>query len=629
MKARSEKSEWVFLFGEIKMPIKSVPGEIREEFEKIANRLKGDHPDWSGEKRAKVTWGIIKKRYYKNDKGKWVLKKEVKGTLTEDIVSWLNLSLAKAIAKEEQLMDMLHGGEVWCLASAGIVAQPANFSIDSLQKTLKAAQMPMPPRKDPDLLFIKQRLLHTEPYVNANRFRFPVADTTAAVDGGQFNPEAGSYVDINHDGHIYGWTLGAEMEDRELQGIGMVKAVNVYMVFLAYRFPDEAEKIKKAHKEGNLGASMACHPESIECSKCNVTFTSLDAFIQHEHGAQMDAHLILHNPRFRASSIILPPFQPADKYTNPLSLAIMDDIFSASQKKSAATQEGNTVKTEIQSWVEDEKFDNILDYNELKREEKKDNTQNEITWDVMAKLRRITENALDKEGLENRNGVIKKAFDDAYNDLIAQLSVNVTSAEDEKMEKEKVETLEKENADLKKKVTAYEEEDRNKTLKEQTEKIEALEAEKKIAEAKVSTLEAEKDGLQAKVSKFDELQTSHDEMKAKIDKIELETKNADRKAKIEALKLEKAKEQEFIAKYELKVNEKGEITGKSDGEFESFMEAATLKSKEEEGGVGVNTAPESARVEDSKKLTIPAGGADPKDKKSRAQTILETGRVSK
>lgn len=343
------------------MPIKSIPEEIREEYEKIMQRLKTDNPKWSGEKRAKVAWGIIKKRYYKNDKGKWVLKKGVKGSVVENFESWWSLHAAKEIALEEELMEMIDEktGDIILQASCNLVELPQGFSIDTFKPTFEAAKIPMPPRKDSDILYIKQRLLHTEPFVNSNRFIFPVEDIVGAVNDGQFKPEAGSYVDINHDGIIYGWTLDAEIEDSVVEGKA-VKGLNVYKIFLAYRYPTEAQAIKLAYKEGNLGASMACNPQTIECSVCNDNFDNLSSFLSHEHGNT--GNLILHKPRFRASSIILKPFTPADKHTGAIQFEGASEEDKKAQKARASKygigikKEGHVTKPSKYSNVSDSDF---------------------------------------------------------------------------------------------------------------------------------------------------------------------------------------------------------------------------------------------------------------------------------
>lgn len=566
------------------MPLDQIPAEIREEFEKISNTLKEENPDWSDEKRAKVTWGIIKQRYFKDKNGKWTLREKFRSSASEGFKNWWALIKARGIAVEEEKME----NPIELLVTASIIQPPSNWTQLNWDPFLAKASTDMPPRKDDDLIFIKQRLLHSDPFVNSNRFVYPREDLTKAVEGGQFKPEAGSYVDVNHDGIIRGWVIDAELEQAEVDGAAVV-GLNVYKVFLAYRYPDIARYIIEAHKNGLLKASMACNPKEIECSICNQRFATRGLFTSHEHGNT--GNLILHEPRFRASSIILPPFTPADKKADALDIA---------QKVKE--------KGEVKSVTDATDY---LEYKKYKEEKEKEQDIWQILWEVTDVMRAIVENILKKEGLDDKKALIANVFNEAYKDLIAQLNLEsvIKSMEDDEMEKveeltKRIEALEAQLTEKNEKIRQYEEEDRNKELKTKGDEIEALKtqnmalaAEKEALQKKAEEQEAENKGLTAKIEKLSAAEKELLEVK-------VTAQNAERKAKIEALKLEEGKTKELISEFELKLTE-GKVEGKSDDIFNALIRGFEYNPKE---------APASDKVIDSeKKGTIPAGGKQGND----------------
>lgn len=66
------------------MPLKSVPEEIRSEWESFYKKIENDNPTMDKETIAKIAWSLIKKRFHKDKKGKWIPNKEIALQLSID-----------------------------------------------------------------------------------------------------------------------------------------------------------------------------------------------------------------------------------------------------------------------------------------------------------------------------------------------------------------------------------------------------------------------------------------------------------------------------------------------------------------------------------------------------------------
>ena len=323
------------------MPIQSIPEEIRQEWESIYERIKEAHPDWSDEKVAKVTWGVIKKRYHKDPKtGRWVLNRGVAGSIGEGAGAFTALYLAKIAALEDHFMQSRSPAahELLIAAKSVEILNDPPFEYD-LSPVLLASNIPLPP-SDADYMYLKARLLHAEPYVNANGMRFPLADLEWALKSGQFSPQKPVIADINHRSDpIVGFVLGAELVDADApDGSGKTKALDVYEVVLAWLYPDLVERLKSEYKAGRLGKSMACVSKKIECAECGQTFSGPGAFRSHVCSVA-DPQMIIHEPVFRASSFILRPETPADAGATTLEVTAMDNLNSYTEEERKKLQQ--------------------------------------------------------------------------------------------------------------------------------------------------------------------------------------------------------------------------------------------------------------------------------------------------
>lgn len=161
-----------------------------------------------------------------------------------------------------------------------------------------------------DVIRIEAWLCHSFPFVNTNGYRFDEKDLYAAVADGQFRVESGVVIDVNHDFVVRGMVLSGATAKRALEGAGDVVGVKIDSLFLAWRFPDIAEKILAEAGKGELEFSMTCFTNKIECAECGAVSSTRAGGCEH---VKSGGEFWVRDPKFKTASIILPPHNPADR----------------------------------------------------------------------------------------------------------------------------------------------------------------------------------------------------------------------------------------------------------------------------------------------------------------------------
>ena len=308
------------------MPIKNVPEEIRDVFEKIEKKLKKDHPDWDGEKLYKVTWDIIKKTYKKKD-GKWVKKaKYAKSEIEFDLY---------AIEDYLPIFDRLEF-EQWQAA----VKKRRDFDGDKDKVVLETSDIKILKQskyddivkaelenKNPDDFIIMEAVLATsKPFVNGNRDSFFPEDMEEAIKEGQMQDFQVGVLDVNHNFFPVGAVVDAYLRDSKVlvgRKMQVVKQIVVIAVFWKWLFLWEAEQIKDWAEANLLKFSMACKQRGgFQCGDCGAN--SKENYCEHFEKNTYHERIVL-KPYYYSISIITPDKMPADENADLLTIASQEN----------------------------------------------------------------------------------------------------------------------------------------------------------------------------------------------------------------------------------------------------------------------------------------------------------------
>lgn len=287
------------------MPQNSISLEIERETQFFLQKLKEDFPANSRDKNNDLAWELVNKRFYKDNKGEWHPKNRMSAELS--LASFYALHKIPEINLNYEFEK---GSDFYVLASAGLV-EPFEFDRKGLsEKNLGFALS----NKDNDFLYIESYLVTSLPFVNANKDYFYADHLKAVIEQGQFSPSQPAIVDLDHDFNTYGFTIKAEVVDNNIIGLGNVSQLRIYDVFLAWRYPELAEKLKEWHGQGMLARSMACRAQTHECSICHSKYdypnNKPEFYCAHLKEKKANRGLLF--PKFRTASLISPSKQPAD-----------------------------------------------------------------------------------------------------------------------------------------------------------------------------------------------------------------------------------------------------------------------------------------------------------------------------
>jgi len=306
------------------VPLKSIPEEIRDEWERINEELKKQYPDWNGGKRAAITWTIIKKKYKKDPKtGKWVKR--------EDVKSELDLYKIELFLPFLEKVDL----DTWQMAVAKVrefdkAEDSVTVEFDSVEvldsqscSDLICANLD---NKNPNDYIVLQGVLATsKPFVNGNRDSFYPEHLVEAVDEGQLQGLQVGIIDWNHNFLPMGVVVDSFVRDNKVMVNGKlekVKQIVVTGVFFKWLYPVEADMIKEWYDANLLKFSMAAKARGgYECGNCGgVSTDPCDHLVKGTYHER-----VVLKPRFYAWSIITPEKQPADQNAIPFELASMKE----------------------------------------------------------------------------------------------------------------------------------------------------------------------------------------------------------------------------------------------------------------------------------------------------------------
>ena len=339
-----------------------------------------------------------------------------------------------------------------------------------------------------DIIYMQQWLCHSEPYINSNGLQFTADDLKNSVSSGQFKPEAGVMVDINHDFNMRGYVIHGETVERDLPDVGKVTGIRVTSVFLAWRFPEIAQKIKEDHENGRLRFSMACFA-GVRCPVCGAESSKKDGACDHIKSGE--SHFIATTPKFVASSIITDPHEPADANAKAIEIA-------AAGENEPVTKPG------------DDSMDNP---------------------EMDALLQKVKDL---EQALEEANAKVRDF----------------------------------ETADTAKKITDLEADVSGKETE-----IAQLKTDLADSEAALTTANAELETLKSKVA---DLESANEDMGKKLAEHEVEVKNASRERRIRDLMGDAEGIDDVISSYKVSIDGEGVVVGKTDDQFQSFVEALEL-----------------------------------------------------
>jgi len=619
-----------------------IPVELQDEYTTIFEKLTAHNSNWGEKKNNDVAWGILKKRYYKDEAGqKWTLRSKFNRAIGEDIDSYMALLFKKEDYEEgampEYMKNMIH-----LTAKATIIDPPDKellASIDWNKTLLKAGLEPIETEIDPiadDILYTKLDLIHSAPYMNSNNYVFSADDIYSAVLNGQFQPSSMVMVDVNHQYNPYGAVIKGGHFQENLGRHGEVTTLEVIAAVWAWRFPGLADEMRMLAATNQLEWSMACTADGVRCGMCGETYPNMSEACEHIQNREAPIHVI--GPHFKAASIILDGETPADR-------------FAKSKEVTYRSEDDDETKTANLKSRSDAYIESLPDmsFAFVKEGEKEETTP---------KTRLFAHHSKEVKDADDHSSVNREELSSAFSDLFEPDSLlstvekeqtyhhlklhsdnllsidefgeitstdNFKSFEEEILMDKTVEVLQAELKEALNKIKAIESADDKavaeataKEIADLTAKVTQLEA--AIAQAKtdheaaVATVEGERDGLTAKVATLEQEKTDLEAAKADLEdklkafeqvtaKSDVETKNEERKTRIEAAKEVFGEDlQATVDKYALTYDdEKGEVEGVSDDNFELYISGVeaglTKTTKKSDRSDDINANPDTTKGE--------------------------------